>query len=167
MDDKDAYMQLALDNVQGELSSLEMGIHALETSSKKVLWGINLTNYAEQIGKTQPYITSCIQGATVYKHVLGLNITSITQDMDVMLNNKRKHLASIYKTSQTVWGIMVLEMLFREWSAQETDNQVKKVKALVELVPVCHETYSPFIHPPGTAPAGPARRFVACPAACP
>jgi hypothetical protein len=63
----------ALDNRQGELSPLEIGLHALEVVGKgkrgRGNKGGGLKEYAAQIGKLQPYLTQLVQAAEVAKSI--------------------------------------------------------------------------------------------------
>ena len=58
-DEEEAFMQLVLSNAQGELTPLEIGIHALEAVEKgKGGRGISgeLSAYSERIGKPRPNV---------------------------------------------------------------------------------------------------------------
>ena len=68
MDDDEAYMELVKSNAQGELSALEIGLHALEcigrAQGKKD--GGSITGYAKSIGKTQQNLPQWVNAAEVY-----------------------------------------------------------------------------------------------------
>lgn len=70
LSDEDAYMALILDNRQGELSPLEIGIHALGTIDKgspgRGKKG-GIAQYAREVGKTQQYLSQLVAAAEVCK----------------------------------------------------------------------------------------------------
>jgi hypothetical protein len=92
MSDEEAFMLLVLSNAQSELSPLEIGVHALEAvglgEHGRGKEG-GLSEYARQIGKSQPYVTQVRQAAEVLK-----SAKTITQVM--VLLDKAKHLAAIH-----------------------------------------------------------------------
>jgi ParB/RepB/Spo0J family partition protein len=68
MDDDAAYMALVTSNTQGELTPLEIGLHALECVEKGKHGG-GLTEYAKAIGKSNASITQSRNAAEVYKSI--------------------------------------------------------------------------------------------------
>jgi hypothetical protein len=62
MSDADAYMALALNNAQGELSPLEIGLHALGS-------GLSQRAYAEQVGMAQTTLVHRWQAAEVLNYL--------------------------------------------------------------------------------------------------
>jgi hypothetical protein len=89
MDDDEAYMALATSNNQGELSALEIGLHALDRVGKASAGRGKkggLSDYARKIGKSQPYLSQLVSAAEVAK--------SISQLMDLL--NKTQHLNAIH-----------------------------------------------------------------------
>lgn len=134
MGDDEAYMQLALSNVQGELSPLEIGIHALGAielvAGGRGIQG-GLSEYARQLSQSQSNIT-------VYRHaaLVLLQIKPICQHIgfkDIL--KKAQHLAAIHKAPQDLWPLLVNELLSREWSVKETEEAVKQVKDVTDLIP--------------------------------
>jgi len=86
-----AYMILATDNNQGELSPLEIGIHALSyvpksTGGRGKKGG--LSEYAKALGKNQATISQLVQAARVAEKVL------LEQ---CLLQDKTKHLSAIHQ----------------------------------------------------------------------
>jgi hypothetical protein len=99
MSDDEAYMRLVTDNAQGELSPLEIGIHALGSVTlgekgrgKKG----GLSNYGRQIGKTQAYISQITAAARVY---LAVENHKLTYDFA----DKATHLYEVSRAPETTW----------------------------------------------------------------
>lgn len=131
MNDDDAYMQLALGNVQNELSPLEIGIHALKVVENGNGGRGNkggLSKYAEQLGKTHGYISQVRQAATVLNTIKP--VSQLTGLVD-----KSQHFSHIHKAPQEVWQFLADEMLSREWSAKDTDTETKKVIDVLNVIP--------------------------------
>lgn len=129
MDDAEAYMQLGLGNVQGELSPLEIGRHVLGAVEPGERGRGNvggLGEYGRQVGKTTGYITQVRQAAEVF---------GITEKMFSQLNiflDKAQHLSAIHGAPRELWPLLV------EWiitpngngnapSAKQTEELVKQV----------------------------------------
>jgi len=97
-------MQLVLGNVQGELSPLEIGIHALglielgEIGQGRGNKG-GIREYARLLGKQQPNVVSYRQGAEV--------LTTLGDDTILYhFIDKAAHLAHIHKAPQSVWPLL-------------------------------------------------------------
>lgn len=121
MDDDTAYMALATSNSQGELSPLEIGLHALGLDMDKRGRGASgggLKGYAESVGKDPGSITRCRQAATV---VRAINCVNAIND----LSDKVQHLSAIHSLPESCWPVAVQVMLDKGWSAKETAEQVK------------------------------------------
>lgn len=123
MSDEDAYMQLALGNAQGELSPLEIGIHALKAvepagPGRGIEGGIR--EYARRIGKAQPNVTSYRQAAQV--------LDSVKNDITLYhFLDKASHLAAIHDADKSLWPLLVNTMIQRGWSVQDTEHWVNLV----------------------------------------
>jgi len=92
-------------NAQGELSPLEIGMHALHYVEKdkrgKGATGGGLKGYADQLGKDPAHITRYRQAAAV---VESINCNSaINQD----LLKCAAHLAAIHKLPEEAWGVAI------------------------------------------------------------
>ena len=137
MDDDEAYMALATSNNQGELSPLEIGLHALECVGKaKAGRGKKggLTEYAKSLGKTQGYLSQLVAAAEVAK--------SISQLMDLL--NKCQHLHAIHGLAgkpkdgpHPHWQEVVQAMLVggddgKGWSVDKTASNVAAANAFYE-----------------------------------
>jgi hypothetical protein len=96
MSDDEAYMRLVTDNAQGELSPLEIGIHALgsvELSEGGAGKKGGLREYARLVGKTDVYIGQLRNAASVYK----------SANLSLHFQDKAKHLSEISRADETTW----------------------------------------------------------------
>lgn len=121
LDDEAALMELVLSNNQGELSPLEIGVHALKAvplgqPGRGIVGG--LSEYARRMGKTKQYVSELRQAAEV---LLACQKTSTQADVFCA---KAKHLAAVHKLPQDQWGEFV------EWIAQ-ADPTVAEVEERV------------------------------------
>lgn len=118
MDDETAYMALATSNSQGELSPLEIGLHALHcvglSEGGRGKKG-GLSAYAEAIGKSEGFIRQIRNAAKVAANLV----------VNYDLSDKTQHLAAIHALPQSCWAAAVQIMVDRQWSAKETSEQVK------------------------------------------
>lgn len=98
LDDEAAFMELVTSNNQGELSPLEIGIHALKAVPKaeggRGKKG-GLSENAALIGKTQQYVTQLYQAGEV---VADIPTTQVVGFLD-----KAKHLCAIHKPPKSCW----------------------------------------------------------------
>lgn len=128
MTDDEAYMALVLDNRQGELSPLEIGIHALEVVGKaKAGRGKKggLAAYARDLGKDQSYLTRLAQAARVAK--------SMPQGIDLCsLMDKAKHLEAIHTLPESFWPDMVKTTLAKGWSVKDVEAAVAAGKKYLD-----------------------------------
>lgn len=123
MDDDEAFMQLVLGNTQGELSPLEIGMHALKAvplseGGRGKRGGI--TGYAERLGTAQGTISKWRAAAEVAETHSG--------GMGFGLSDKVGHLYEISKAPREVWEPLVESLLGREWSVADTAHYVKSVR---------------------------------------
>lgn len=122
LDDDEAFMQLVLSNTQGELSPLEIGMHALKAvplAQGKA--GGGLTAYAERIGVGQSYVSQLRSAAGV----LGsLHYSS----NEVDLNDKAKHLYEISRADRAIWPLLAEYLIKKSWTVAETKATVDKVR---------------------------------------
>lgn len=128
----EAFMFLVTDNNQGELSPLEIGLHALEYVEKdKRGMGANgggLKGYAESVGKPQSRISEYRQAADVFKSInsnVGINDADNKSRLELM--DKANHLVAIHKAPAPLWPILVSALLAKEWSVKDTKHFVGKV----------------------------------------
>lgn len=119
MDDDEAFMQLVLSNAQGELTPLEIGIHALKAvPPAQGKAGGGLTAYAERIGRTQAYVSQLRGAAEV--------MTSLHKSTNEVPS--AQHLYEIRRAPREVWPVLVENLLSREWSVADTSHYVKAVR---------------------------------------
>jgi len=119
LDDDAAYMALVTSNSQGELSPLEIGLHALHcvglSEGGRGKKG-GLSGYAASVGKSQNTISELVAAARVAEKV------SLER---YLLQDKSKHLSAIHALPEECWPDAVRIMLDKGWSAKETAEQVK------------------------------------------
>jgi len=99
-DDSAAFMELVTSNSQGELSPLEIGLHALKAvplseggRGKKG----GLSEYATRLGKDKGNLARYRDGAEVY-----VAVANRCNDTTVFLD-KAQHLATIHKAPSETW----------------------------------------------------------------
>jgi protein gp37/ParB-like chromosome segregation protein Spo0J len=112
MSDEDAYMALALNNAQGELNTLERGLHAFGSP-------LGVREYAKAIGASPTWITFQRHAAEVF--------TQVNSDAD--LGEKTKHLSEIHAAAEWAWSALVDAMVEKNWTVEKTRKQVAKFKA--------------------------------------
>lgn len=115
-------MALVTSNSQGELSPLEIGMHALHcvalSSGGRGQKG-GLSEYAVRVGKQRQNIQSYRDGAEV--------ASNVHIDMQ-LLDGKAQHLATIHALPESCWQPAVEIMLSKGWSAKETGEHVKAAR---------------------------------------
>jgi len=131
LDEDEAYMVLATANAQGELSPLEIGMHALHYVAKaKGGRGQKggLSEYAEAIGKTRQLLERYRDAAAVSEKV--------QHELQVSkLLYKAAHLAAIHKLPEEAWGVAVEAMLKQELSAKDTAKAVEDALEAASEIP--------------------------------
>lgn len=134
MDDETAFYELIRNNHQGELSPLEIGLHALDyvKLDKRGLGaeGKGLKGYADGVGYAASKVTEYRQGATVFRFFNSLmGIWEINNNsLSESLLPKTRHLGEIHKAPQNCWFILVTLMLEKGWTVSETAKSVKRVQ---------------------------------------
>lgn len=123
MSDDEAYMQLALGNVQGELSPLEIGIHALKINSIKEL--------AAQSGVTERSINQNKASALVISSIRnGTQVPILKQ-----LVTKSKHLYIISQLKYpTLWPILIEWIIKADASVSQTEAYIKQIAARIDPI---------------------------------
>jgi site-specific DNA-methyltransferase (adenine-specific) len=126
MDDDAAYMALVTSNSQGELSPLEIGMHALHCVAlaeggrgKKG----GLSAYAELVGRDNSTISKLVKAATVAEN---------TGNISNVFHDKVFHLSAIHALPTSCWPIAVEAMVKGGWSAAETGAAVKRARDFEE-----------------------------------
>lgn len=115
-------MELVTSNNQGELSPLEIGIHALncvalEKGGRGKKGG--LSEYAEQVGKSVTTLRELRSAAEVAE--------KSTVDRCLLLNSSQ-HLAAIHSLPEACWADAVAYMVKEKLSAADTRDRVQKAK---------------------------------------
>jgi site-specific DNA-methyltransferase (adenine-specific) len=119
LDEDEAYMVLATANAQGELSPLEIGMHALHLPDKGKHGG-GLSAYAKKLGVSESAIRKSRDGADVWSKI------ALKCEIDGgQLKEKAAHLAAIHKLPEGAWGVAVEAMLKQELSAKDTQKAVE------------------------------------------
>jgi len=127
LDDATAFMELVLSNNQGELSPLEIGMHALKAvplaQGKK---GEGLAEYAHKIGRLK-------QNVSLYRQAAEVVVALGTCHIDITsLLTKSQHLAEIATADAVLWPLLVMHMINgtddKSWSVADTKHWVGKVK---------------------------------------
>lgn len=118
LDEGEAYMVLATANAQGELSPLEIGMHALHLPDKGK-HGKGLSAYAKKLGVDERAIRRNRDGAEVWEKIGHMSEIDKSQ-----LKDKAAHLAAIHKLPEEAWPVAVEAMLAGEWSAKDTSEKV-------------------------------------------
>lgn len=137
MTDDEAYMQLVLGNVQGELSSLEIGIHALGMADEKEHKD-KLSDYAHKLGyKNHSPIVHFRQAARVFLNIKASKMFHMEHSYVnyIKFCSKTRHLAAIHKAPQYLWSILAQKMLDLEWSAIDTKDRVDQTISLCNNIP--------------------------------
>lgn len=121
LEDDEAFMALVLDNAQGELSPLEVGLHALKAVPKaRGKKGAGLAAYAKRVGRSKDYISKMRMAAEVASEV------STQVDKSGLLNYAR-HLSEIHKADRELWPVLAGALLQRGWTVKDTARHVEKV----------------------------------------
>ena len=131
LDEDEAYMVLATANAQGELSPLEIGMHALHYVAKaKGGRGQKggLSEYAERIGMDSSLLRRNRDGAEVSEKV-----GHVSEVSDLL--TKAAHLAAIHKLPEEAWGVAVEAMLKQELSAKDTAKAVEDAIEAASEIP--------------------------------
>jgi ParB/RepB/Spo0J family partition protein len=126
LDDVSAYMELAADNAQGELTPLEIGLHALGAvehgkGGRGQQGGISA--YARAVGRSQQYLSQLVAAARVYQAVKGTSQT-------VGFTAKARHLAAIARAPQEHWPALVQRLLTEDWTVEATNAAVEELLAV-------------------------------------
>ncbi|MGI5274742.1 DNA methyltransferase [Nonomuraea sp. CA-218870] len=126
MDDDEAFMQLVLSNAQGELTPLEIGMHA--RMAKR--WSSaehSLKAYAERVGMTGAYLGQLRNAAEVLSKIDNTKLKFSVID----LGDKAKHLYEISKSPRECWPTLVSELVANGWTVADTADSVKRLAEFV------------------------------------
>ena len=133
MDDDEAFMQLVLGNLQGELSPLELGLHALAARGRKGQRGQGVADYARRVGKAQQTISDQAMAAEVWKdtekeyRMSGILSTSNCLSVSI--------LAAIHAAPAAAWPAFVAAATAQGWTVEATRAAVAHLKATLAARP--------------------------------
>lgn len=120
MDDDEAFMQLVLSNSQGELSPLEIGMHARKAiPSEQGKAGAGLQSYADRIGRDRTVVSAWRAAAEVYEELRGT--------CHEVPSDKPRHLYEISKAAREHWHTLVEKLIANGWTVQQTADAVRKI----------------------------------------
>ena len=128
MTDEEAFLELVRANNQGELSPLEIGMHALRAVELSVGGAGNeggLSAYAGSIGRSQGYVSQVRAAAKVISRLMGFNVANLLK--------KSQHLYSISRAPETDWQWLVELLIERDWSVKATEAAVGAVLQLGDI----------------------------------
>ena len=140
--EEEAYGVLVTSNTQSELSTLEIGMHALHLPNKGK-HGKGLTAYASMVGQKQSNVSAYMLGAEVACHVKSYPGILISD-----LLSRAKHLAFIHRLPREKWAEYVSVMLDRRLSREATAELVNSVLGKPKSQP----KMAPGQEPPVMAP---------------
>lgn len=113
MDDDEAFMLLVLCNNQGELTPLEIGMHAL-------VWLGPQKHYVERTGFGKSYISQLRSAAEVARVYSGKLAD---------LGDKAKHLYEISRAPRETWTVLAESLVKHGWTVADAQHHVQQIKA--------------------------------------
>jgi ParB/RepB/Spo0J family partition protein len=120
MDDDAVYMALVTSNTQGELTPLEIGLHALECVEKaQGKRGGGLEEYARALGKSRPAISQFRAAAEVYSE-----LRKLTNEV-ALLANKATHLFELHSAPRETWPLLAEAMLNGDWNVKNSTKATR------------------------------------------
>jgi site-specific DNA-methyltransferase (adenine-specific) len=111
--DDEAHMLLVTSNAQTPPSALAIGKHAMQS-------GMRANAYAEMVGKGRKSIEEYMKAAQVAE--------TAKKEPGLLFDDKFKHLYQISKAHQSLWPMLVDEMLTKEWSKDDTIHWITKIR---------------------------------------
>jgi protein gp37 len=137
MSDADAYMALVLNNAQGELSPLEIGLHQLGS-------GMTIRDYASKIGMNEDTLAVRVHAGKIVRHVSDSWSSAFDGTPEAQMealdglhgefgNDHFRHLAEIHAAPEWVWVALVEALKANEWSVDLTRKAVKHVGKLKDI----------------------------------
>lgn len=136
LSDDEAFMQLVLSNTQGELSPLEIGMHALRavplSAGGRGKTG-GLAEYAERIGYGDESVRQWRKAAEV---------ASETPKTFREFEGKQQHLFEISRAPRSAWPVLVNRLVDKGWTVAETKAAVDKIRQFE--IPDTHADWLPL-----------------------
>lgn len=131
--DEEAFYELVRSNAQGELTPLEIGIHAL-TAVPLSQGGRGksggLSGYAKAIGKTKGYLSQVSAAAKVFTQVNGFDDSYLLDKTNLL--DKAKHLSTIYQAPESEWQYLTEQLIKQSWSVKKTESVVKAINEVAK-----------------------------------
>jgi DNA modification methylase/ParB-like chromosome segregation protein Spo0J len=122
MADEDAFMQLVLANAQGELSLLEIGIHAFRAVEKaQGKRGAGVQSYADRLGRKRQDVSLLQKAGEVF---LAANLA----EHSARLRDSAYHLASLHPADRRAWGPLARAVAEKGWTVEETKEWVARIR---------------------------------------
>ena len=136
MDDEAAFMALVLSNTQGELSPLEIGIHAfkfvpLAKAGRGKTGGVS--EYAESIGMSNQRVFQLRDAAEVYSQIKNLQIDLGISDSELL--GKATHLTQINASPRDCWPLLVAMLSDDAMTVAKIKDKATKLKDLYAAIP--------------------------------
>jgi ParB/RepB/Spo0J family partition protein len=139
MDEDEQFFALVTANAQGELSPLEIGMHALAyVTPSQGKTGGGITAYANRIGKSQPHLSELRSAASV--------VTALHRSSDEVrvLLDKAKHLTEISRAPEPFWPWLVRWMLDRQATVVDVRAKVAEIQAFNGTIPDAFAGWLPY-----------------------
>lgn len=134
LDDEEAFMQLVLSNTQGELSPLEIGMHALRAVPlAQGKSGGGVSAYAKRAGYGDESVRQWRKAAEVWD-----SLPKTFWEVQA----KHQHLYEISKAPQSAWLVLVNRLVDKSWTVAETKSAVDKIRQFE--IPDTHADWLPL-----------------------
>lgn len=139
LDDDEAFMQLVLSNTQGELSPLEIGMHALRAvppgkGGRGITGG--LSEYARRIGRSKSAVSMLRSAAEVAETVQSSERFPLTENAT--------HLYEVSRTPRPCWSALVAALGKHGWTVEQTAAHAGTANKLAEAIPTEHAAWLPL-----------------------
>jgi hypothetical protein len=125
MGDDEAFMQLVLSNTQGELSPLEIGMHALKavplSAGGRGQKG-GLSAYAERAGYAKGTVSKWRAAADVVQE-------TVSDGNGIEIADKTGALYEISCAPREAWPVLVESLVKHGWTVADAQHHVQQVKA--------------------------------------
>lgn len=130
MDDDEAFMMLVLSNAQGELSPLEIGVHALRAvplgKRGRGNIGDGLKSYAKRIGRSEQQVGHLRSAAEVLKNCM------VDHTISDFLT-RSEHLYEVSRAPRELWPQLVDRLLKQKWTVADIAAEVNRINNAEKL----------------------------------
>ena len=133
MDDDEAFMQLVLGNLQGELSPLELGLHALAARGRQGARGQGIAEYARRVGRGEDAVTTSAHAAEVWKETAKETVPG--RFLSPRDSLSLKVLRTIHAAPRITWPRFVAVATDQGWTVETTQQAVANLKAALAARP--------------------------------